>query len=61
MAKEQDNGLSSFICYNCNEKNYYDKKNYINAGDADKIKSGIKEVEIECKNCRESNSIRIEI
>jgi hypothetical protein len=66
MIKEQGQSLSSFICYNCNEKNYFDKLNYSdrNAGEiSQEIRAGgtrVKEVSIECKSCREINNVAIE-
>jgi RNase P subunit RPR2 len=66
MVKEQGQSLSSFICYNCNEKNYFDKMNYLdrNAGEiSQEIRAGgtrVKEVSIECKSCREINNVAIE-
>jgi hypothetical protein len=57
MDKEQE---VSFVCYNCGQKNVFDKfkyasKNGISPG------SGVKEVSIECKSCREVNVIKVEI
>jgi hypothetical protein len=66
MGNNNTQSSSSFVCYNCNEKNYYDKGKYIsiNGGDdpAEKNSSGhrVKEVSIECRSCREINSIKIE-
>ena len=56
----------SFICYNCKEKNFFDKTDYLSKTQADsnmKMKTGtskVKEVSIECKSCRESNNVPIE-
>ena len=52
----------SFICYNCNEKNYFDKSKFLsNAEKSSAAKSHvIKEVSIECKSCREINNVTIE-
>jgi hypothetical protein len=66
MVKEQGKNLSSFICYNCNEKNYFDKMNYLdrNAREiSQEIKAGgnrVNEASIECKSCREINIVAIE-
>ncbi len=59
MEKDQD---GSFICYNCNQKNYFDKTKYItSAGKESAAKTHeVKEVSIECKSCREINSVTIE-
>jgi hypothetical protein len=63
MEKEQE---SSFICYNCNEKNYFDREKYLGRHEEEvspQMKSSepkVKEVSIECKTCREINSIKIE-
>jgi hypothetical protein len=63
MGKEEAS-LSSFICYNCKEKNYFDKTDYINKDKAEmQMKtSGSKsiDVSIECKICREINNVPIE-
>jgi len=61
MGKEIKDSSSSFICYNCNEKNYFDKGKYLVMDEGEK-KSGhiVKEVTIECKNCREKNNVTIE-
>jgi hypothetical protein len=56
----------SFLCYNCKEKNFFDKADYIRTDQTEigtKMKSGtsnVKEVSIECKSCREINNVRIE-
>jgi hypothetical protein len=63
MEKDQTGNLSSFICYNCNEKNFFDKAKYLNkypAGMPESTGHGVKEVSIECKSCREINSVKIE-
>ena len=40
MGKEEAN-LSSFICYNCKEKNYFDKTDYISKDKAEmQMKTG---------------------
>jgi len=55
-----------FICYNCKEKNFFDKTDYIRnemTGSGTNLKSGasnVKEISIECKSCREINNVRIE-
>jgi hypothetical protein len=65
MGKEKGN-LSSFVCYNCKEKNFFDETDYISKNEAEsaaKIGTGtskVKEVSIECKSCRESNNVSIE-
>jgi hypothetical protein len=65
MGKEESN-LSSFICYNCKEKNYFNKADYIGRSEAGRASEmnkralKVKEVSIECKSCRESNNIPIE-
>jgi hypothetical protein len=63
MGKEEAN-LSSFICYNCKEKNYFDKTDYISKDKAElhMETGGSKaiEVSIECKSCRENNNVLIE-
>ena len=61
MGKEIKDSSSSFICYNCNEKNYFDKGKYLDM-DKGEMKSEqiVKEVTIECKNCREKNNVTIE-
>ena len=66
MGKDSSGSLSSFICYNCNEKNFFDKTTYANKNEGDapsEIKQSaikMKEVSIECKSCREINSVKIE-
>jgi hypothetical protein len=56
----------SFLCYNCKERNFFDKSDYIRGDMTEtgtKIKSGtsnVKEVSIECKSCRELNNVPIE-
>lgn len=59
MEKNQD---GSFICYNCNQKNYFDKTKYITSAEKDSVAKAheVKEVSIECKSCREINSVTIE-
>jgi hypothetical protein len=65
MGKEQGDSISSFICYNCSEKNYFDKMNYLDKNEEEILsenRSGgnrIKEVTIKCKSCRESNNVII--
>ena len=66
MVKEQGKSLSSFICYNCSEKNYFDKMDFLDKNTEEispEIKTGgtrVKEVSIECKSCREINNVAIE-
>ena len=65
MGKEQEKSLSDFTCYNCNTKNFFDKANYVKTSDGKiltgmKTGSGVKEVTIECKSCREANVVRID-
>ena len=66
MGKEQEESLSSFLCYNCNERNYFDRANYLDHNErempATKGTDGtrFKEVTIECKSCREGNNVTIE-
>jgi hypothetical protein len=61
MSKETTDSTSSFICYNCNEKNYFDKGKYLSADEAEKkSEQQVKEVIIECNNCREKNNVTIE-
>jgi hypothetical protein len=59
MGKDKE---GSFICYNCNEKNYFDITKYLSP--AEKIRTAkshvVKEVSIECKGCREINNVTIE-
>jgi hypothetical protein len=56
----------SFICYNCKEKNFFDKTDYLVKNQAvsdTKMRTGaskVKEVSIECKSCRETNNVLIE-
>jgi len=52
----------SFICYNCNEKNYFDKARYISSAEKNGAAKTnvVKRVSIECKSCREVNSVTIE-
>jgi hypothetical protein len=63
MGKEQE---ASFICYNCNEKNFFDKGKYLSitgeegSDDRKSSQHKVKEVSIECKGCREFNSVKIE-
>jgi hypothetical protein len=58
--------ISSFNCYNCNEKNFFNKAEYTGLTEegtsSGKETSGskVKEVSIECKNCREINTVKIE-
>ena len=63
MGKEEAS-LSSFICYNCKEKNYFDKTDYISKDKAElQMKTGGSkgmDVSIECKSCREINNVTIE-
>jgi hypothetical protein len=65
MGKESEKS-SSFICYNCKERNFFDKSEYAGKYEAEillEMKTGtsrIKEVSIECKSCREINSVKIE-
>jgi len=63
MGKEEAS-LSSFICYNCKEKNYFDKTDYISKDKAELLmKTGGStaiDVSIECKSCRETNNVQIE-
>jgi hypothetical protein len=63
MGKEEAS-LSSFICYNCKEKNYFDKNDYISKDKAALLQKtgGSKaiDVSIECKSCREINNVTIE-
>jgi hypothetical protein len=49
----------SFLCFNCGEKNYYDKKKYADQ-DSKTKESPVKEVSIECRSCREINVVKIE-
>jgi hypothetical protein len=66
MGNNNAQGSSSFVCYNCNAKNYFDKGKYVGlkAGDnpSGTKSSGhkVKEVSIECTSCREINSVKIE-
>jgi hypothetical protein len=66
MGKEEEKSLSSFICYNCNEKNYFDKEKYTGKNEREmsleaKIAGHkVEEVTIECKSCREINDVIIE-
>ena len=66
MGKGISESLSSFICYNCNEKNFFDESLYINKNEEkapSELKSpghNVKEVSIECKSCRELNTVIIE-
>lgn len=59
MDNEQQ---GSFVCYNCNQKNFFDKSQYVKRTDSEMNEGGprVKEVMIECKSCRESNSVKIE-
>jgi hypothetical protein len=63
MGNESKNS-DSFICYNCKEKNYFDKTDYISKDkDEPLMKTGGSkaiDVSIECKSCREINNISIE-
>ena len=66
MGNTNTQSASSFICYNCNEKNYFDKDKYVNVSGGDdpsESKSSghrVKVVSIECRSCREINSVKIE-
>jgi GH24 family phage-related lysozyme (muramidase) len=66
MGKDSSGSLSSFICYNCNEKNFFDKTAYANKNEGDassEMKQSeikVKVVSIECKSCREINTVKIE-
>lgn len=57
--------LESFICYNCKEKNFFNKADYLSKSQAESepaSKTGtpkVKEVSIECKSCREWNSVAV--
>jgi hypothetical protein len=55
MDKEQQ---GSFLCFNCGEKNYFDKSKYSNK-EGKNSDSSVKEISIECKSCREINVVRI--
>ncbi len=59
MEKDQE---SSFICYNCNEKNYFDKSKFITNAEKNSAAKAqvVKKVSIECKSCREINTVSIE-
>jgi hypothetical protein len=59
MGKDSE---ESFICYNCNEKNYFDKAKYLSIAEKNSAAKSIvvKEVSIECKSCREINNVTIE-
>jgi hypothetical protein len=60
MGNSNTDSSSSFICYNCNEKNYYDRRSYITPAEEENQKGKkVKEVSIECKSCREINTITI--
>lgn len=65
MVKNEESRLF-FLCYNCNEKNFFDKADYARndlTETGTNLKSGtsnVKEVSIECKSCREINNVRIE-
>jgi hypothetical protein len=61
MGKEVNDSSSSFICYNCNAKNYFEKGKYsiMDKGEK-KSEPRVIEVTIECKNCREKNNVTIE-
>jgi hypothetical protein len=62
MGKSNAGNSSSFICYNCNEKNFYDRKSYISPDEEENPKGKkVKEVSIECKSCREVNTITINL
>lgn len=62
MENSNTGSSSSFICYNCNEKNFFDRKSYISAGEEENNQGKkVKEVSIECKSCREINTITISI
>jgi SOS response regulatory protein OraA/RecX len=52
----------SFVCYNCNETNYIDKSDYISKAERSSSAKGhsVKEITVECKSCRELNSVKIE-
>jgi Ni,Fe-hydrogenase I small subunit len=52
----------SFTCYNCNEKNYFDKSKFISSAEKNGAAKThvVKKVSIECKSCREINSVTIE-
>jgi RNase P subunit RPR2 len=56
MDKDQQ---VSFLCFNCGEKNYFDKKKYT-AKEGKTKESPVKEVSIECRSCREINVVKIE-
>jgi hypothetical protein len=60
MGTDKEGNLSSFQCYNCNEKNFFDKTKYINEGEIETGKHGSKSVEIKCKSCREINNVIVE-
>jgi hypothetical protein len=59
MGKDME---ESFICYNCNEKNYFDKSKYLSIAEKNSAPKShvVKEVSIECKSCRELNNVTIE-
>jgi hypothetical protein len=60
MGNSNTDNSSSFICYNCNEKNFFDSKSYISSDESENQKGKrVKEVSIECKSCREINTVKI--
>ena len=60
MEKSNTDSSSSFICYNCNEKNFFDRNSYINPDEGENQQGKkVKEVSIECKSCREINTVKI--
>jgi hypothetical protein len=65
MGKEAEKS-SSFVCYNCKEKNFFNKSEYTSRNEAENTAemktspSRVVEVTIECKSCREINNVKIE-
>jgi len=65
MGKEQEESISSFVCYNCNEKNFFDIRKYVHLREGEmpsekkSSENKVLVVSIQCKSCRESNSVTI--
>jgi hypothetical protein len=50
----------SFTCFNCQQKNYFEKEKYSVKSERSTVPKSI-EVSIACSNCREINVVKIEV
>jgi hypothetical protein len=54
----EKNEQGSFTCYNCGQKNYFDKQKYLKGT---KSTGSAVEVTVECQHCREINNVVIKL